>query len=161
MRRSEIDVVNVRPCSTRTMGPGTSTVWMMAMTMNTAGTATSSTHRTRLRRCSRIPARSTAVMRAALLVPVGRRRVATFSDAFCDATSGAVPIGHGASEGRGVLRSAAAAEAGTRATTGTGACRGRAGRFVATRRPTAEAERPTAHAIDQPTSATGPLCPLA
>src|SRR3546814_10990905 len=64
IRRWDSMAVNWRAPSTSDTGPGSSTVTAMAKPMKTAGTPTSRTHRTRLRRYSRIPALSTATTRA-------------------------------------------------------------------------------------------------
>jgi len=153
IRRWDSMAVNWRAPSTSETGPGLSTVTAMAKPMNTAGTPTSSTHRTRLRRYSRTPARSTATSRAVTdAVPA--------ADGVIDlvAASGATTRAAAARWGAGAMIGAiGGARMATTPLVEDADAGGRdVGRVVAVRRATARATRPNAQSSDQPTSPRGP-----
>ena len=123
---------------------------MMAMPMNTAGTTTSSAHRTRLRRCSRIPARNTAISRerAGTRRVVGAARIAATGRAVAGSTgerNGVAAFIRSGVAGASVLVDPADDVRGAGA-----------GLVVVARRTMARLVRPDAQSSDQPTSPRGP-----
>ena len=123
----------------------------MAMPMKTAGTPTSSVHRTRLRRCSRIAARNTAVTRE--WTEVGRVALVLGVVATDRMGAGAIWETEG---GMTVWASRLVTGTGLMAVSAPEARGAGAGRIMTANRTTASVDRPAAQMNDHPTSPRGP-----